>query len=146
VLPLLVLLMIWEAVVRGFNVNPRVFAPIEPVLRAGIAWIPIATLWFGDGLGATTFVILNAVFFVVAYNTLLGMTGIPMALTHVSPEARQTIGTRLAASAAGEITSMSKGTRQRSVRRTFGGALLSLAPSKTYPSKPLAMTSLQRLT
>lgn len=144
VVPLIVLLLIWEAVVRGFNVNPRVFPSIEPVWRAGIesirdgslllhigaslgrialgtvigilvavplgiamgtnrsvsafftpllrffsvlagiAWIPIATLWFGYGFGAITFVIFNAVFFVVAYNTLLGVTGIPMALRHAA--------------------------------------------------------------
>ena len=44
---------------------------------AGIAWIPIATLWFGYGFGAIIFVIFNAVFFVVAYNTLLGVSTIP---------------------------------------------------------------------
>jgi NitT/TauT family transport system permease protein/taurine transport system permease protein len=44
---------------------------------AGIAWIPIATLWFGYGFGAITFVIFNAVFFIVAYNTLLGVSTIP---------------------------------------------------------------------
>ena len=123
VLPLLVLLAIWEAVVRAFDVSPRVFPAIEPVAQAGfaaiadgtlirhigaslgrialgtaigivlavplgvamgtsravsafftpllrffsvlagIAWIPIATLWFGYGFGAITFVIFNAVFF-----------------------------------------------------------------------------------
>jgi taurine transport system permease protein len=143
-LPLLVLLLIWEALVRGFSVNPRVFPSIAPVLQAGIdsirdgslilhigaslgrialgtvigvllavplgiamgtnravsafftpllrffsvlagiAWIPIATLWFGYGFGAITFVIFNAVFFVVAYNTLLGVSGIPMPLRHAA--------------------------------------------------------------
>ncbi len=144
VLPLLALLVIWEAVVRGFDVSPRVFPAIAPVamagadavldgtlirhigaslgrialgtligiivgvplgiamginrgvstfftpllrffsVLAGIAWIPIATLWFGYGFGAITFVIFNAVFFVVAYNTLLGVTGIPMPLRHAA--------------------------------------------------------------
>jgi taurine transport system permease protein len=143
-LPLLALLAIWEAVVRGFGVSPRVFPSIAPVVLAGvealrdgtliahigaslgrialgtligivlavplgiamgtnraistfftpllrffsvlagIAWIPIATLWFGYGFGAITFVIFNAVFFVVAYNTLLGVTGIPMPLRHAA--------------------------------------------------------------
>ena len=144
VLPLLALLAIWETVVRGFDVSPRVFPAITPVVLAGvdavrdgtlilhigaslgrialgtligivlavplgiamgtsravstfftpllrffsvlagIAWIPIATLWFGYGFGAITFVIFNAVFFVVAYNTLLGVTAIPMALRHAA--------------------------------------------------------------
>jgi taurine transport system permease protein len=144
VLPLLALLVIWEAVVRAFDVSPRVFPAIAPVFNAGvdaiqdgtlirhvgaslgrialgtlfgivfavplgiamgtnravsifftpllrffsvlagIAWIPIATLWFGYGFGAITFVIFNAVFFVVAYNTLLGVTGIAMPLRHAA--------------------------------------------------------------
>lgn len=144
VLPLLALLAIWEIVVRGFDVSPRVFPGIAPVAQAGvdaildgtlirhigaslgrialgtligiviavplgiamgtnrvvsgfftpllrffsvlagIAWIPIATLWFGYGFGAITFVIFNAVFFVVAYNTLLGVTGIAMPLRHAA--------------------------------------------------------------
>jgi taurine transport system permease protein len=69
--------------------NRAVSAFFTPLLRffsvlAGIAWIPIATLWFGYGFGAITFVIFNAVFFVVAYNTLLGVTGIPMPLRHAA--------------------------------------------------------------
>ncbi len=140
VAPLLVLLALWEVVVRGLGVSPRIFPDVESVVRAGvdtiqdgtlighigaslgrvavgtvlailisiplgvamglsrgvsgfltplfrffsvlagIAWIPIATLWFGYGFGAITFVIFNAVFFVVAYNTLLGVSSIPMPL------------------------------------------------------------------
>ena len=45
-----------------------------------------------------------------------------------------TTGTRLAASIAGEITSMSSGTCQRLVSRTSGGALPAFAPSSTKPS------------
>ncbi len=143
-LPLLILLVVWETIVRGFDVNPRVFPSIVPVSQAalesladgtlirhigasvgrillgtaigivlavplgiamgvnngvaafftpllrffsvlaGIAWIPIATLWFGYGFGAITFVIVNAVFFVVAYNTLLGVSAIPVRLRHAA--------------------------------------------------------------
>jgi ABC-type nitrate/sulfonate/bicarbonate transport system permease component len=62
---------------------------LTPLLRffsvlAGIAWIPIATLWFGYGFGAITFVIFNAVFFIVAYNTLLGVSTIPMPVRHAA--------------------------------------------------------------
>lgn len=138
--PLLVLIALWEIIVRTFDVSPRVFPDVESVARAGletiqdgtlvrhigaslgrvavgtslaiaisiplgvamglsrgvsgfltplfrffsvlagIAWIPIATLWFGYGFGAITFVIFNAVFFVVAYNTLLGVSCIPLPL------------------------------------------------------------------
>jgi taurine transport system permease protein len=144
VLPLAALVLLWAGIVRGFDVDPRVFpgvgavvqagteaiadgtlvrhigaslgriavgtvialavgiplgvamgvsAPVAafftPLVRffsvlAGIAWIPIATLWFGYGFGAITFVIFNAVFFVVAYNTLLGVSSIPMPVRHAA--------------------------------------------------------------
>ena len=142
--PLLLLLLLWEVLVRAFGVEPRVFPDVESVARAGfdtiqdgslvrhvgaslgrvavgtllaivvsiplgvamgvspavssfltplfrffsvlagIAWIPIATLWFGYGFGAITFVIFNAVFFVVTYNTLLGVASIPLPLRHAA--------------------------------------------------------------
>jgi len=144
VAPLLVLLLLWEALIRVFGVDSRVFPDVESVARAGletiqdgtlvrhigaslgrvavgtalaivvsiplgvamglspavsafltplfrffsvlagIAWIPIATLWFGYGFGAITFVIFNAVFFVVTYNTLLGVASIPLPLRHAA--------------------------------------------------------------
>jgi NitT/TauT family transport system permease protein/taurine transport system permease protein len=63
-------------------INRWVAAYFTPVLRffaalAGIAWIPLATLWFGYGFGAITFVIFNAVFFPVVYNTVLGVSTVP---------------------------------------------------------------------
>ncbi|MCS6877914.1 MAG: ABC transporter permease [Geminicoccaceae bacterium] len=69
----------------AMGVSRAVAAFFTPLLRffsvlAGIAWIPIATLWFGYGFGAIVFVIFNAVFFVVAYNTLLGVATIPVEL------------------------------------------------------------------
>ena len=142
--PLVLLLILWEVLIRAFGVNPRVFPDVESVARAGlesiqdgsllrhagaslgrvavgtvlaivisiplgvamgvspavssfltplfrffsvlagIAWIPIATLWFGYGFGAITFVIFNAVFFVVTYNTLLGVSSIPLPLRHAA--------------------------------------------------------------
>lgn len=143
-LPLAALVALWAVVVRGFDVDPRVFPGVGAVLQAGrealadgtllqnvaaslgriavgtvialalgiplgiamgvspavaafftplvrffsvlagIAWIPIATLWFGYGFGAITFVIFNAVFFVVAYNALLGVASIPMPVRHAA--------------------------------------------------------------
>ena len=67
----------------AMGVSPAVSSFLTPLFRffsvlAGIAWIPIATLWFGYGFGAITFVIFNAVFFIVTYNTLLGVSTIPM--------------------------------------------------------------------
>ncbi|MFL1432608.1 MULTISPECIES: ABC transporter permease, partial [unclassified Nocardiopsis] len=54
----------------------------SPLLRfsvalAGIAWIPIATLWLGYGDGAVVFIVWNAMFFALAYNTMLGVRRIP---------------------------------------------------------------------
>lgn len=65
------------------GVSPVVSTFLTPLFRffsvlAGIAWIPIASLWFGYGFGAITFVIFNAVFFIVTYNTLLGVSTIPL--------------------------------------------------------------------
>lgn len=73
----------------AMGLNPIVSEFLSPLFRffsvlAGIAWIPIATLWFGYGFGAITFVIFNAVFFVVTYNTLLGVSSIPMPLRHAA--------------------------------------------------------------
>jgi taurine transport system permease protein len=71
------------------GISKGVSAFLTPLLRffsvlAGIAWIPIATLWFGYGFGAIVFVIFNAVFFVVVYNTLLGVSTIPMTLRYAA--------------------------------------------------------------
>ncbi|MDR7463418.1 MAG: ABC transporter permease [Armatimonadota bacterium] len=69
----------------AISTNRHVAALFVPILRffsvlAGIAWIPLATLWFGYGFGAITFIIFNAVFFIVLYNTILGVTSIPQVL------------------------------------------------------------------
>lgn len=66
----------------AMGVNRKVAAFFTPLLRfsvalAGIAWIPLATLWFGSGEGAVTFIIFNAVFFSLVYNTMLGVSRIP---------------------------------------------------------------------
>ena len=73
----------------AMGLNPIVSDFLSPLFRffsvlAGLAWIPIATLWFGYGFGAITFVIFNAVFFVVTYNTLLGVASIPMPLRNAA--------------------------------------------------------------
>ena len=73
----------------AMGVSPGIATFLAPLFRffsvlAGIAWIPIATLWFGYGFGAIVFVIFNAVFFVVAYNTLLGVSTIPLSLRNAA--------------------------------------------------------------
>ncbi len=54
----------------------------SPLLRfsvalAGIAWIPIATLWLGYGDRAVIFIVWNAMFFALTYNAVLGVQQIP---------------------------------------------------------------------
>jgi NitT/TauT family transport system permease protein/taurine transport system permease protein len=47
---------------------------------AGIAWIPLAIIWFGIGNGAVVFVIANIIFFSSIYNTVIGVRTIPLTL------------------------------------------------------------------
>jgi NitT/TauT family transport system permease protein/taurine transport system permease protein len=44
---------------------------------AGIAWLPLAMMWFGAGTPTVAFVTVNGVFFVVAVNTLTGVQSVP---------------------------------------------------------------------
>ncbi|WP_341250650.1 ABC transporter permease [Euzebya pacifica] len=67
------LLMGWNKTVAGF---------VEPVVTfmsslSGIAWIPIAVVWFGLGFRTVTFVLCNAMFFLIVFNTLTGVRSIP---------------------------------------------------------------------
>src|SRR5690606_34857688 len=69
----------------ALGASPRLSAFFAPLLRfsvalAGIAWIPIATLWLGYGDGAVIFIVWNAMFFALAYNTMLGVRRIPLPL------------------------------------------------------------------
>jgi NitT/TauT family transport system permease protein/taurine transport system permease protein len=62
----------------ALGTNRRIASFFSPLLRfsvalAGIAWIPLATLWLGYGERAVTFIIWNAVFFSLVYNTMLGV-------------------------------------------------------------------------
>lgn len=66
-----------------------------PLLRfsvalAGIAWIPLATLWLGFGERAVVFIVWNAMFFAVTYNAMLGVQRIPVELVR----AARSLGTR----------------------------------------------------
>ncbi|WP_327657049.1 ABC transporter permease [Streptomyces sp. NBC_00483] len=58
------------------------FAPLLrfSVALAGIAWIPVATLWFGYGDRAVIFIVWNAMFFALTYNAMLGVRQIPVQL------------------------------------------------------------------
>ena len=58
---------------------------LRPVLTflqsiAGIAWVPLAIIWFGIGSGAVIFVIVNTIFFSSLYNIVTGVERIPNTL------------------------------------------------------------------
>lgn len=57
----------------------RFFRPLVGFFNAiaGIAWLPLAMMWFGAGEPTVAFVTLNGIFFVVAVNTLTGVEGVP---------------------------------------------------------------------
>lgn len=61
-----------ERVLRPFV---ELFRPISP-----IAWIPLAILWFGIGLGGKVFIIFIGSFFPVLLNTIAGIKGVPPVL------------------------------------------------------------------
>jgi len=69
----------------ALGASPKLAAFFAPLLRfsvalAGIAWIPIATLWLGYTDSAVIFIVWNAMFFALAYNAMLGVQRIPIEL------------------------------------------------------------------
>ena len=56
------------------------FQPLASFLNAlsGIAWAPLAITWFGLGPVAVTFIIWNSIFFLVLFNTLVGVKSVPL--------------------------------------------------------------------
>ncbi len=64
------------------GMNRRIANALEPIgvfanAISGIAWIPLAIVWFGIGWLTTLFILLNTVFWLVFFNTLLGVRGVP---------------------------------------------------------------------
>jgi ABC-type nitrate/sulfonate/bicarbonate transport system permease component len=75
------------AIPLGFAIalNRHVADMFRPILTffqsiAGIAWVPLAIIWFGVGAGPVIFVIANTVFFSSIYNTVAGVESIPRVL------------------------------------------------------------------
>ena len=65
--------------------NRAVAETMTPVLSffqsiAGIAWVPLAIIWFGVGEGSVLFVIANTIFFASIYSTAIGVQSIPQVL------------------------------------------------------------------
>ncbi|MGE5572004.1 MAG: ABC transporter permease [Bacteroidota bacterium] len=60
---------------------------LEPLAKffqavAGPTWIPLAVLWFGMGWVSVSFIIFNTVFFLVFYNTLMGIRTVNQTLVN----------------------------------------------------------------
>lgn len=63
------------------GMNRTVSAFLEPIgifanSISGIAWIPLAIVWFGVGWLTTLFILLNTIFWLIFFNTMLGVRSI----------------------------------------------------------------------
>jgi taurine transport system permease protein len=64
------------------GLNRRLSPIVEPVVGffnalSGIAWLPLAITWFGLGWTSVTFIMFNTIFFLVFFNTLVGVRTVP---------------------------------------------------------------------
>ena len=61
--------------IGAFRIMDRIFSPLVSVVQPipGIAWIPLAILWFGLGPMAVGFIIFLAAFFPILLNTVTGV-------------------------------------------------------------------------
>jgi NitT/TauT family transport system permease protein/taurine transport system permease protein len=64
------------------GLNRRLSPIMEPVIGffnalSGIAWLPLAITWFGLGWTSVTFIMFNTIFFLVFFNTLVGVRTVP---------------------------------------------------------------------
>lgn len=69
----------------AISLSQRVSDYLRPTLVfmqavAGIAWVPLAIIWFGIGIGPVLFVIANTIFFSALNNTVVGVQQIPPVL------------------------------------------------------------------
>lgn len=63
----------------------EVVRPVPP-----LAWLPLALVWFGLGLGSSSFIIALGAFFPIVLNTVMGVKGVDVRLV----EAARTLGAR----------------------------------------------------
>ena len=72
-------------VVAGMNRTISKF--LEPIgifanSISGIAWIPLAIVWFGVGWVTTLFIMLNTIFWLVFFNAMMGVRGVSRVYEH----------------------------------------------------------------
>jgi len=70
----------------------RVLEPVAGFFNAlsGIAWLPLAVTWLGLGWASVTFIMANTIFFLVFFNTLVGVRTVP----RIFEQAVRTMGGR----------------------------------------------------
>lgn len=86
-----IVLAVGLGILAGLNrVLGDLLLPLAAFFSAvsGIAWIPLAIMWFGLGTVAVTFVIWNSIFFLVFFNTVLGIRSVP----RIMEQAIRTLG------------------------------------------------------
>jgi taurine transport system permease protein len=71
----------------GMGLSRGLARAVEPVASflnslSGIAWLPLAITWFGIGWVSVTFILWNTIFFLVLFNTLVGVRGVPRIFEH----------------------------------------------------------------
>ena len=64
------------------GLSRRLAPVVEPIVGffnalSGIAWLPLAITWFGLGWASVTFIMFNTIFFLVFFNTLVGVRTVP---------------------------------------------------------------------
>jgi taurine transport system permease protein len=69
------------------GLNRRLAPVVEPIVGffnalSGIAWLPLAITWFGLGWISVTFIMFNTIFFLVFFNTLVGVRAVPRIFEH----------------------------------------------------------------
>jgi NitT/TauT family transport system permease protein/taurine transport system permease protein len=69
------------------GLNRRLASVVEPIAGffnalSGIAWLPLAVTWFGLGWISVTFILSNTIFFLVFFNTLIGVRTVPRIFEH----------------------------------------------------------------
>jgi ABC-type nitrate/sulfonate/bicarbonate transport system permease component len=88
-----VVIAIPVGVLMGYsNVFKAVMDPLVEIVRPvpPLAWLPLAVVWFGIGLGSAAFIIFLGAFFPVVLNTISGVKSVDPHLV----EAARTLGAR----------------------------------------------------
>ncbi len=69
------------------GMNRTISSFLEPIgifanSISGIAWIPLAIVWFGVGWVTTLFIMLNTIFWLVFFNAMMGVRGVSRVYEH----------------------------------------------------------------